>query len=208
MRVTVDDRESRSGVVERLRAVRGMEVSIERLAVGDYLVADQIIVERKTLRDLAFSLMDGRLFRQAARLVSSGYRPVLLMENDGVLAGQPLPVKRDAIQGALITLSLIFGIPALRSLDTSETARLIAGVAGQLERSASSICRPGYRPRSRRRRQLYILQGFPGIGPRRAGSLLDRFVNLRSIFNAERKALEDIEGIGAKTSARMLDLLL
>ncbi|MBA4387129.1 MAG: nuclease [Verrucomicrobia bacterium] len=207
VRVIVDDRESRSGVLEQLRAIKGIDTSIERLATGDYLVAGRVVVERKTLRDFAISIIDGRLFTQATRLASSGHRPLLILENDDLAPDQALPVKRDAIQGAMITLSLTFGIPVLRSLDLPETARLLASVASQVERSAGSVCRPGYRPRGKRRRQLFILQGLPCIGPHRAEKLLERFGTLRRIFAANIDNVVQVEGVGRNTAEKIMEIL-
>jgi ERCC4-type nuclease len=39
-----------------------------RLAAGDYLIDDEVLVGRKTVGDFVASLIDGRLFPQAARL--------------------------------------------------------------------------------------------------------------------------------------------
>lgn len=66
--VIVDDRECRGGVVEALRASGGFDIAVRRLAVGDYLVDNRFLFERKTLPDLALSIQSGRLFRQALRL--------------------------------------------------------------------------------------------------------------------------------------------
>jgi len=55
-------------------------VHLERLAVGDYVIDGGIVVEWKTYTDFATSLVDGRLFPQAAALARSPHRPVLLLE--------------------------------------------------------------------------------------------------------------------------------
>jgi len=69
VRVVADDRERASGVVEALRVMEGVEVVGERLTLGDNLVDDRPLFERKTAVDFANSLVDGRLFQQACRLV-------------------------------------------------------------------------------------------------------------------------------------------
>ena len=59
------------------------------------------------------------------------------------------------MQGALITVSLILGIPVLRSKDPSETARIIVYIGRQLELIArGGVHRHGYRPKDKRKRQL------------------------------------------------------
>ena len=39
-------------------------LEFQQLPFGDFWLNDQLIVERKTMRDFAVSLMDGRSFRQ------------------------------------------------------------------------------------------------------------------------------------------------
>ena len=129
--IIVDDRERRAGVVHFLNEMSGVSTSITRLPVGDYVVDDRLIFERKILRDFASSLIDGRLFRQMIRLSGSKYKGVLLIEGTGkdlVDSG----VRREALQGALITISLILGIPVLRSQNPPESARLMLYVARQV----------------------------------------------------------------------------
>ena len=101
------------------------------------------------------------------------------------------------MQGALITVSLILGIPVLRSKNPSETARLIVYIGRQLESMArGGMQRHGYRPKGNRKRQLFILQGLPGIGPERAGRLLDRFGSVETAISASSSELQSVDGIG------------
>jgi ERCC4-type nuclease len=51
----VDYREWNSGVLDALATMPHIDVSVEHLPVGDYLVDDVFVFERKTLEDLAGS---------------------------------------------------------------------------------------------------------------------------------------------------------
>ena len=55
-------------MIEVLQLTPGVQVQAQRLGPGDYEVDDICVFERKTMLDLAESLKDGRLFRQAHRL--------------------------------------------------------------------------------------------------------------------------------------------
>ena len=66
-----------------LQEMKNVSVGIKRLSLGDYLVDNRLIFERKTLNDFALSIIDGRLFSQAIRLASSKYNNVLLLEGTG-----------------------------------------------------------------------------------------------------------------------------
>ena len=73
--VVVDDRESSSSVLRALREIADVKVTTQRLLLGDYLIDGRILFERKTLPDLAESIKDGRLFKQACRLAASPKKP-------------------------------------------------------------------------------------------------------------------------------------
>ena len=198
--VIADHRESASGVVEALRAFPGVTVTPETLVVGDYLVDGRLIIERKTLADLVASIKEGRLLRQALRLAASKYRPAILLEGKGSdLAG--CKMRREAIQGALISISLLMGIPILRSLHPAESAQLMVYAAHQIRSSAAgALPRHGKRPKGKRRLQLYLLQGLPGVGPERACWLLEHFGTVEAVIAASAGDLAVVRGIGDKTA--------
>jgi ERCC4-type nuclease len=194
--ITADDRECKSKVIRSLSEIENLDISIQRLPTGDYQIGSRVIVERKTLKDFAISIIDGRLFRQMIRLASSNFRGVLILEGTAVDTVD-LGMTRESIQGALITVSVIMGIPVLRSKDPSETARLIVYIGRQVESMVrGGIQRHGYRPKGKRRRQLFILQGLPGIGPEKAGRLLERFGSVEAAISASSSKLQSVDGIG------------
>ena len=74
----------------------------------------------------------------------------------------------------------------------------------QAQRSAhGGFPRPGYRPKGKRARQLFLLQGLPGVGPERAARLLERFGSVQAIMTASANDLATVDGIGEKTAAKM-----
>lgn len=203
VRILVDHREGRGGVVEALLRMKGIDVSFGTLGVGDYSIDSRILVERKTLPDLVQSILDGRLFKQARRLAGGDIRGVIVLEGhasdlDGRL------IHRESIQGALIAVSLILGVPVLRSRDPEETARLMVMMAHQADRSVSGgLMRHGRRPRRHRALQMYLLQGLPGIGPRKARRLLEAFGSVEAVVRADTSTLAQCPGVG-KTLARRI----
>lgn len=203
-RVVCDDREP-DEVVACLRRRDDVVVSVRRLAVGDYLVDERVVVERKTVADLAFSLADGRLFAQAVKLAERAPgRALLVLEGDGATLQEVSGVSRESIQGALVSLAVSYGLPILRARDAAETAHLLRCAALQVRReSRSSFHRPGYRPKRLRARQSFVLQGLPGIGPERALALLDAFGSVAAVFAASEDALADVPGIGPLTASRI-----
>jgi ERCC4-type nuclease len=201
--IVADDRERASAVIDYLRAIPGVAVGIERLPAGDYLADRKLLFERKTLRDFSISIVDGRLFRQMGALSRSRNKAVLILEGTAKDA-ESVGVRREAVQGALITISLILGVPVLRSMSAEETARLIVYASRQLQAVGKSSCpRPGYRPRNKKGKQLFILQGLPGVGRERALRLLEKFGSVEAVICADREELLSVEGVGAKTADRI-----
>jgi DNA excision repair protein ERCC-4 len=203
VQIVVDHRERPSGVVvAELQRFDGVVVKMDRLTVGDYCIDGAVLLERKTASDFAQSLFDGRLFRQAGRLANSHLRAAYVIEGTSAeWAG--LGVSREALQGALITLMLIFDLPVFRSAGPVESARLIHFIGSQLVRLRD----PGYAPyrqakaKRKKNRQLRILQSLPGIGSDRAKRLLESFKTVRACFCATPAELVEVEGIGPKTAA-------
>ncbi len=194
--IIADDRECKSEVIASLLQIEDVNVSIQRISIGDYQIDNRLIVERKTLKDFAVSIIDGRLFKQMICLANSNSMGVLILEgtvSDTVKIG----MTREAMQGALITVSLILGIPVLRSKDSSETAKLMVYIGRQIESMVSGgMQRHGYRPKNKRKRQLFILQGLPGVGPERAERLLAGFGSVEAAISASSSELQTVDGIG------------
>lgn len=183
--------------------MKNVSVVVKRLSVGDYVVDNQLVFERKTLKDFAKSIVDGRLFRQAIRLANSKYKSALILEGTGKELTETR-VSREAMQGALITISLILGIPVLRSKDPFESAHLIIYASRQIKSTAKGVFqRRGYRPKGKRKHQLFILQGLPGIGSERATMLLDAFGSVEAVVKATSEELQSVEGIGESIAERV-----
>ncbi|PZN71438.1 MAG: nuclease [Candidatus Methylumidiphilus alinenensis] len=197
--ILADDRENQSLVIEALRHHDGVEVTVSRLELGDYLLNNRLLFERKTMRDFAASLQDGRLFDQGIRLAASPLHKAIILEgNARDLAS--CGIGREALQGALITLTLFLGIPLLRAIDPQETAKLMLYADLQFDRIAGQAAPKlfaGKRPRGKRKTQQRILQSLPGIGPSTADKLLEHFGSVEAVLAADGPALQGVEGIGA-----------
>ena len=81
LRIIVDEREKKSGIPDLLKSV-GLNLEMKTLPIGDYIVAPETVVERKSIRDLMASIFDGRLFDQCSRLKEHFEHPVVLVEGN------------------------------------------------------------------------------------------------------------------------------
>jgi len=199
IQIIADDREQKGGVIEALKSMQEVSLEIKRIPVGDYLVDKRFVFERKTLQDFSISIVQGRLFSQAQNLAKYDCHPVMILEGTSKDIAE-YGVSREAVQGAIITISIIYGIPILRAKDSGETAKLMVQTAKQAVRTASGgIQRQGYHPKGKKARQMFILQGLPGIGRRKAELLIEKFGSVEAVVNAKSEDLSTVYGMGEKT---------
>lgn len=204
MRVVADDRERDSRVAHCLREMAAVAFEVRRLDLGDYLIDERLLVERKTVSDFATSVCDGGLFRQARRLAAQRSQQVCVVIEGTSREAEHLGVSREAMQGAVISLTLVCGLPLLRSRDPGETARLLLYAGGQMARARRCLLhRGGRKPGGRERTRMEMLQAIPGIGPLRARALLARFGGIRALVAASLDEIAEVDGLGPTMAARV-----
>ncbi|HEU4603939.1 MAG TPA: ERCC4 domain-containing protein [Steroidobacteraceae bacterium] len=194
--VVMDDREPRHIMTPVFASFDSVSLSVERLSVGDYLVDDFLLVERKTYSDLVCSIIDGRLFDQAVRL-SQADRPAALVVEISAGQLQNTSMRWEALQGALVAITLFIGVPVWPSRSPEETVRtFLYAVRQHRAANLDALPRHARRPKRKAALQSYILQGLPGIGPKRAKALIERFGSVAAVFKADDAALVDVQGFG------------
>ena len=176
--VIVDSREYRTAedVVKNLRRL-GATVIEKMLEVGDYIVSDKVIIERKKVHDFISSIVDGRLFEQAKKLADACQRPVLILEGNLWSAVKYRNVHMHAVLGALLTLAVKFNMLVLLSRDSETTAFYIYELAKLEQEKERRGIKTTFTRKSRSIRELQIelLCSLPGIGPKRAEKILQEF---------------------------------
>jgi DNA excision repair protein ERCC-4 len=189
--VLYDHREERCGIPRALRAA-GIAAAAAQLPVGDYVLSDRVVVERKTGADLAASIKDRRLFEQVDRLAEA-YDAVVL-----VIEGEPIHIAQASWKGALARV-LLSGAAVIATTDAADTAEWLARLQ-RLQTRAPGDARG--RPRVRRptgdraRVAEDVLTCLPGISTVGARRLLEHFGSLPAIFSASADELREVPGIG------------
>ena len=134
----VDHSERQSALLDALQRGGTFDVQMVRLATGDYLINNEVLIERKTIGDFAMSLVDGRLFPQAARLACSHHRSLLLIE--GPTPASMPDVHPHALEGALVSLAAMWRLPVLHSPDPDHSLRILQFLADQAGSRRSKSC--------------------------------------------------------------------
>ncbi len=209
VKVYVDEREKSSGIPEILSSL-GLTVIYKMLEVGDYVINDSIIIERKRVDDLVRSVFDGRFFEQVGRLTEVCEVPMLIVEGELEDVKQ-ITSKWKAIEAALLTAIIKFGVIPYYTKDVRHTAEVIKYIAEKSggERSFKSYFSKVVKPKSDdiREWQLYVVQSLPGVGVKTARKLLEKFGTLRAIFNASQSELSMIEGISEEKASRIIKVI-
>ncbi len=205
--IEIDHRESAAGIKEILRIKEGICVEEKRLPIGDYLVNKHITVERKTTKDFVLSIIDGRLFSQAARLRRHTEIPFMVIEGTNLFQ-TGYDVDPQSIKGAIVSISVSWQIPLIFSKSPCGTAEILIMAGAQDVKYYEEIQkRMGRRPKRIQTRKLYILQGLPGVGPRIAKRILEHFGSIEKIMSASEQELASIEGIGRKKASKIREIV-
>ncbi|TRM85670.1 multidrug MFS transporter, partial [Sulfolobus sp. A20-N-G8] len=197
IRIYVDDREKASGIPELLKEL-GLIVIFSQLEVADYVVADGVAIERKSVPDLINSIFDKRFFDQISRLSDSYRVPILILEGDINLI-RKITDRWKAINNALISLTLDYDVKVIYSRDKRDTSEILKKLAEKFQLSSENYNRKiNLHNKSKLNSvsdiQLYIVESLPSVGTILAERLLNRFGTIQNICNASISELEKALG--------------
>jgi Fanconi anemia group M protein len=198
--IVCDVHEVRSAVPVHL-AEFGAEVEIRALARGDYLVAVNALVERKTIADLHSSLARGRFWAQLAK-IRVARRAYLLLEGRSVYEGA---IAERAVRGLCLAVTNL-GVTIIRSENARDTAAWLIDIAAG---GAPIRDRPihAQRPQSRYDPPAVVaLSSAPGVSVKTARSILARYETLTAVSHATFDDLCAVPGVGAKKAEAIFAL--
>ena len=205
LRIIIDKRERKSGIPDLLRAV-GINIEMKTLPIGDYIVAPETIVERKSIRDLVSSVFDGRLFDQCNRLKEHYQFPIILMEGNvdeiNEITENPL-----IFYGAVSTIALDFKIPIIPTPSADHTAKLLVSLCSRKETPKGPFLKKIKKSNNVQKQQLTALSSLPGVGEKLSIRMLKKFGSPLRVFNANLAELTKVEGLGAARAKKIKNML-
>ena len=207
LRIVVDERERKSGIPDLLRAV-GINIEMKTLQIGDYIVAPETVVERKSIKDLISSVFDGRLFDQCNRLKEHFQFPIILMEGnvDEIIEITENPL---IFYGAVSSVALDFKIPIIATPSADHTAKLLISMCSRKDIPKGPFLKKIKKSNDIQRQQLAALSSLPGVGEKLSVRMLEKFGSPLKVFNASSTELAKVEGLGnarAKKIKKMLEI--
>ncbi|MFX0044364.1 MAG: DEAD/DEAH box helicase [Candidatus Hermodarchaeota archaeon] len=206
IRMIVDSRELPTAVPRELTRL-DVEVTGESLEIADYIVSEEVAVERKESDDFIQSLIDGRLFVQLTALRSAYRRPVLIIEGEQLIGLRA--VSPSSIYGALASIAIRIRVPILWTRNAEETANVLYRLAHleQVGAKRPLRTRTGETRIGDAQTLEYIMSGFPGVDTVISRALLTELGSLEKVFSAEEKDLRKVKGVGPKIAGRIKRLL-
>jgi len=209
--ICVDSREaaSRNGkrIVQELTKL-GAEVLVRKLDFGDYMVGEDVAIERKTVFDLASTLTQRFLFDQLFKMRESYPRSLVVIEGYMGILRKFRRISPESLNGALFALAQN-GVPLVPTIDYKDTAVFLVIASKQLAKAtkAPPLIRHRAKTETIAERQLFLVAGLPHVGPVLAGSLLQFFRTPRRIFEASEEELMAVRDIGPKTAEDIVKVL-
>ncbi|MEM3396505.1 MAG: helicase-related protein [Thermoplasmata archaeon] len=205
LEIVVDRREFRSEIPRALSKM-GVHVIFRTLDVGDYLISDEVVVERKTVEDFVNSILDGRIFEQAKALSDSNAHPLIVVE--GKWNGYTRNVSVSAVYGAICALGIDFRIPVVNFETSEETASFLHQLIKRVNNgSRLPKIRFEKKPRSMAELQEYLVAGLPDVSTVISRRLLEHFRTPKKVFNATVDELMEVKGLGDGKAREIYEVL-
>ncbi len=206
--VVADQRELDSHIARDLSTREGVATRLETLAVGDYVLSDRVVVERKTVEDFLDTLLgeDRSLFQQVGDAARFYARPVVVIEGERLYEARN--VHPNAVRGALASLAVDFGASVLRTDDPDDTADLLEVIARrEQEADDRSVSVHGEKGgKTLAERQEYVVGAIAEVGPVTARALLEHFGSVEAVMTADEDALLAVDGVGEVTAERIREV--
>ncbi|MDD1757435.1 MAG: DEAD/DEAH box helicase [Methanotrichaceae archaeon] len=203
-KVFVDPRERQ---MARLLEAEGLDITLRKLEVGDYIVSDRVAIERKTAQDFVDSIIDPKrnLFAQISDLARIYERPVLILEGRDLFTRQVNP---NSIRGAMATIAVDYGVSIIPTENQTDTTSVIAMLAAREHKVRREPKLHGHKTaRTLKEQQEYLISAIPSVGPAVARNLLKHFGSVENIMIASKDELQKVDLVGDKIAERIRELV-
>jgi len=206
--IVADQRELDATIARDLSTREGVETRLETLEVGDYVLSDRVVVERKTVEDFLDTLTGGdrSLFEQVGDAARHYGRPVVIVEGEDLYGRRNVHPK--AIHGALASLAVDFGASVMHTGGEGETADLLEVIATrEQEEGRREVSVHGEKQsRTLAEQQEYVVAAIAEVGPVTARALLEEFGSVEAVMSADEEHLRRAEGVGEVTAERIREV--
>ena len=204
-KIIADYREKNSLVISELISL-GIDVEIKELKVADYVVKG-VAIERKTVSDFISSMINRRLINQLEEISQYPDRLLIIEGIDEqelyTDAENREGVHPNSIRGFLLSILLKYRVPIIFTKNYQDTAKFFWILARR--KSKEIPLNVNKKSLNKKERLQFIIEGFPGIGPKTAKKLLKKFGTIKNIINASEEELKEILGKKVESIKKIID---
>lgn len=158
MKIRVDNREQEllkyiRELIVNIPLFKDLEVQVENLPLGDVIISnnieDKLVIERKSINDLAASIKDGRYEEQSYRLNGlnhPNHNIIYLIEGDvnRINRFKDNKMEKLTLYSSIFSLNYYKGFSVIRSFSIDESAIFICNTANKLRKGEAENKLPYY----------------------------------------------------------------
>ena len=211
------------------------EVTVKALPVGDIWIGGNeekmaeggLVIERKSIRDLEASILDGRYREQRGRILAfceeNKTQPMYILE--GSLSSSTGRLQKSALMKFIERLVLHYQIPVIQTASVQETAELIQTLMEQWKEDPSRLKQTTERIKMTdgihvqkkanaadpKQFAIACLAQCPGVSIKMSETLITHFGSLRAVMDAQPNEIEQVKigtrRVGPAVSKRLHEIL-
>lgn len=211
---------------DAIALLHDVPIEIKQLPVGDIWIGD-LIIERKSIRDLEASILDGRYREQRGRILAycqeNKTQPLYILE--GSLSSHTGRLTTAVIMKFINRLVFHYHMPVVQTGSLVETVELLKTIQEQQQEKPESLQRKtdlikvadGLHVQKKvnaqdpRQFSIACLSQTPGVSVKMAEALVEAFGSLKGVMEASVKDIENVKvgarKVGPVVSKRLHELL-
>jgi len=202
--IDIDYREKNSLVPAEL-IKEGFNVNFKELKVADYIVKG-VAIERETVSDFISSMKNRRLLNQLQELQQYEKKLLIIEGIDEQELYTDLQKKigmhPNSVRGFLLSILLKYNVPIIFTKNAEDSAKFIYLLSKKKEYEHPLQVKK--KTHNKKEQLQFIIESFPGIGPKTARKLLKEFSTITNIINTSEENLKDCIG---KKAEIIIDLI-
>jgi len=207
--IIVDSREANTAtkIVKGLRE-RGVNVKIETLEKGDYILSDMCAVERKTVQDFVYTLTRRYLFEQLFKLKEVYPKSLIVLEGYLPIIYKFSRIQPVSVWGAMFNLAKN-GIAIVNTTSYKETVDFlyVAARQEQIVEKRHPTIHPIKKCETIEDAQIYLIASLPLVGREKAISILKTYQTpLNALINVDDWP-KTVYGLGPIISGKVKEVL-
>jgi ERCC4-type nuclease len=221
---------------ELIQILQAPEINVVQLPVGDIWIGINeqnriseggLMIERKSIRDLEASILDGRYREQKGRLLAAchEFKSQAMYIIEGSLSSATGRLTKKALMKILNRLIFHYQIPVMQTASIQETAELVQTLMEQWKEDPTSLQRTtetknmtyGIHIQKKtnasdpKQFAICCLAQCPGVSVKAAEQLIETFGSFQGVLQSSQEQIEQVKvgtrKLGPIVSKRLYDLL-